>query len=109
MVDDDEFNEKVLHEIQGACQKGGVEKYETPQRAKVVPDAWTPETGLVTDALKLKRKAIEQKYKDDIDKMYQGQSQSNGDQSKKKKEQSKESTTEVGDDAAANDDDKKDQ
>ncbi len=26
----------------------------------------TPDNGLVTDALKLKRKAIEQKYKDDI-------------------------------------------
>ncbi|CAF1451410.1 unnamed protein product, partial [Adineta steineri] len=31
---------------------------------------WTPETGLVTDAFKLKRKAIELKYKDYIQQLY---------------------------------------
>jgi hypothetical protein len=36
-----------------------------------VIDPWTPESGLVTDALKLKRKAIEQKYKDDVEDLYQ--------------------------------------
>jgi hypothetical protein len=37
----------------------------------VVIEPWLPESGLVTDALKLKRKAIEQKYKDDIEDLYQ--------------------------------------
>ncbi len=37
----------------------------------MVIEPWLPESGLVTDALKLKRKAIEQKYKDDIEDLYQ--------------------------------------
>jgi len=71
LVDDDEFNDLVLKEVQDACKKGGIERFETPQRIKVVTEPWTPESGLVTDALKLKRKAIEHKYKDDIEDLYQ--------------------------------------
>ena len=71
LVDDAEFNDRVLKDVQEACRKGGIERFETPQRVKVVLESWTPETGLVTDALKLKRKAIEQRYKDEIDDLYQ--------------------------------------
>lgn len=42
-----------------------------PQRITIVTDTWLPESGLVTDALKLKRKAIEQKYRREIRSMYQ--------------------------------------
>ncbi|CAF0979618.1 unnamed protein product, partial [Didymodactylos carnosus] len=70
LIDDEDFGNQVLKDIQEACRKGGIERYETPQRVKVVADPWSPETGLVTDALKLKRKAIELKYHDDIEKLY---------------------------------------
>jgi hypothetical protein len=74
---------------------------------KVVTDPWTPETGLVTDALKLKRKAIEQKYKDDIEQLYGDKPKENKSKSKEKKNDSKENPTEVGDGVI--DDNKKDQ
>ncbi len=112
LVDNEEFNNEVLKEVQDACKKGGIEKFETPQRIKIVTDSWTPETGLVTDALKLKRKAIEQKYKDDIEQLYENKpkndstNNSNKDQSNEKKDDSKENPTEVGEDAVDN---KKDQ
>jgi long-chain acyl-CoA synthetase len=70
LLNNTELNEQVLKDIQEACRKGGIERFETPQRAQVVGEPWTPETGLVTDALKLKRKAIEQKYRDQIDDLY---------------------------------------
>jgi long-subunit acyl-CoA synthetase (AMP-forming) len=70
LVDDQEFNEHILKDIQDVCNKNGVERFEAPQRLKIIVEPWTPETGLVTDALKLKRKAIEQKYKDDIEDLY---------------------------------------
>ncbi|CAF1639846.1 unnamed protein product [Rotaria magnacalcarata] len=70
LVDDDEFNEQILRDVQDACKKGAIERFETPQRVRLVTEAWTPETGLVTDALKLKRKAIEQKYQDVIADLY---------------------------------------
>ena len=36
-----------------------------------VPDVWTPDTELVTAAMKLKRKHIQKKYQMLIDRMYQ--------------------------------------
>ncbi len=120
LVDDEKFNDEVLKEIQDACKKDGIEESETPQRIKVVTDSWTPETGLVTDALKLKRKAIEEKYKDDIEKLYAdkpekdstntNKSKSNKDDSKEKTNNSKGNPTDVGEDAVSNNDEtKKDQ
>ena len=44
-----------------------------PQRVKIVTDTWLPESGLVTDALKLKRKAIEQKYRRELRELYSDQ------------------------------------
>jgi long-subunit acyl-CoA synthetase (AMP-forming) len=35
-----------------------------------VKEVWLPETGLVTDTFKLKRKAIEAFYKQQIEEMY---------------------------------------
>jgi long-subunit acyl-CoA synthetase (AMP-forming) len=70
LIDDEEFCEQVLKDVQEACKKGGIEKFEMPQRIKIVTEPWIPESGLVTDALKLKRKAIEQKYREEIDDLY---------------------------------------
>jgi len=61
---------KFLKIFKKLVKKGGIERFETPQRVKIITEPWTPETGLVTDALKLKRKAIELKYKDDIEDLY---------------------------------------
>lgn len=70
LIDDDEFLEQVLKDVHEACKKGGNENFEMPQRIKIVSEAWTPESGLVTDALKLKRKAIELEYRDEIAELY---------------------------------------
>jgi len=106
-----------LKEVQDACKKDGIQQYEIPQAVKVVEENWTPDTGLVTEAFKLKRKAIEQKYKEDIEQLYQGKSdkdnksKSNKDKPKEKKDDSKQNPTEDGgDDVVADDTDtKKDQ
>ncbi len=76
-VDDEEFLEQIIKDIQEICKKNGIERFETPQRVKIVTENWTPETGLVTDALKLKRKAIEQKYKDNIEGLYHDKPKTN--------------------------------
>ncbi len=127
-MDDEEFNEQILKEVLDACKKGGIERFESPQRVKVVIEPWTPESGLVTDALKLKRKAIEQKFKDDIEDLYQekktkkntekktklksNQNQSNDEKKSSQKDlnkenKSNENPTDVSEDVIAND--KKDQ
>uniref|UniRef100_A0A8D2N143 long-chain-fatty-acid--CoA ligase n=1 Tax=Zonotrichia albicollis TaxID=44394 RepID=A0A8D2N143_ZONAL len=45
-------------------------KFEIPVKIRLSPDPWTPETGLVTDAFKLKRKELTAFYQPDIERMY---------------------------------------
>ncbi|XP_040580497.1 long-chain-fatty-acid--CoA ligase 4 [Lepeophtheirus salmonis] len=47
-----------------------LEKFEIPKRILLEPEPWTPDCGLVTAALKLKRRTIQEKYQEDIDRMY---------------------------------------
>jgi len=41
-----------------------------PAKLKLCSEMWMPDTGLVTDAFKLKRKNIEEKYKPSLQRMY---------------------------------------
>lgn len=67
-------NDKIVaayvKEVQEICTKKGLERFEIPQRASLCTEIWTPDNGLLTDAMKLKRKDIEAKYKDVIVKLY---------------------------------------
>lgn len=49
-----------------------LERFEIPRKICLSPEPWTPETGLVTDAFKLKRKELKTRYQDDIERMYGG-------------------------------------
>lgn len=49
---------------------GNLQKFEIPVAVKLVTDTWSPDTGLVTAAFKIKRKVIEEYYKDEISRMY---------------------------------------
>ena len=48
----------------------GLEHHETIKKVLVVPDDWTVESGELTPSLKLKRRVITEKYKEQIDKLY---------------------------------------
>ena len=47
-----------------------LEKFEIPKGITLVSEMWTPESGFVTSAMKLKRKPIQNAYQTDIDRMY---------------------------------------
>ncbi|OCT80976.1 long-chain-fatty-acid--CoA ligase 3 isoform X1 [Xenopus laevis] len=61
--------QKVLAESPAAAT---LEKFEVPAKIRLVSEPWTPETGLVTDAFKLKRKELKSHYQEDIERMYGG-------------------------------------
>ena len=48
----------------------GLQKFEIPKKISLVMDEWTPDTGLVTAAMKLKRKEVEKFYSSKITDMY---------------------------------------
>ena len=60
----------ALTEIQKHATKCRLEKFEIPQAVHLISEMWIPETGLVTAAFKLKRKAIQDRYQSSIDRMY---------------------------------------
>ncbi|CAN6195341.1 unnamed protein product [Urochloa humidicola] len=67
-------NDQAIKEVQLSLSKAAkaarLEKFEIPAKILLLPEPWTPESGLVTAALKLKREQIKTKFKDDLNKLY---------------------------------------
>lgn len=63
---------KVQKLYQNIAEKvnGNLAHFETIKKVTVVPDEWSVEEGELTPSLKLKRRVITEKYKDQIDAMY---------------------------------------
>ena len=53
-----------------AAKAARLEKFEVPAKIILLAEPWTPESGLVTAALKLKREQLKTKFKDDLNKLY---------------------------------------
>ncbi|XP_028551695.1 long chain acyl-CoA synthetase 9, chloroplastic [Dendrobium catenatum] len=53
-----------------AARESRLEKFEIPSRIKLLPEPWTPESGLVTAALKLKREALRKVFTEELSKLY---------------------------------------
>lgn len=53
-----------------AAKQSRLEKFEIPAKIKLLASPWTPESGLVTAALKLKRDVIKREFSEDLTKLY---------------------------------------
>ncbi|KAL1421287.1 hypothetical protein MTO96_023257 [Rhipicephalus appendiculatus] len=62
----------VTNELTTHCTKSNLVKYEVPLKYKLCKEVWTPETELVTAALKIRRIQIQKFYHEDIQEMYRG-------------------------------------
>lgn len=60
------------HDDDSPSDAANLERFEIPKKIRLSAEPWTPETGLVTDAFKLKRKELKTHYQDDIERMYGG-------------------------------------
>ncbi|XP_070380442.1 fatty acid CoA ligase Acsl3-like isoform X2 [Dermacentor albipictus] len=60
----------VTNELSTHCKKSGLVKYEIPLKYKLCKEVWTPESELVTAALKIRRIHIQKYYQQDINDMY---------------------------------------
>lgn len=67
---DELVNRNVLKELTTHGISNGLEKFEVPKQIVLVPEMWTPDSGLVTAAMKLKRKEIEKRYANHIYDLY---------------------------------------
>ncbi|CAD7970044.1 unnamed protein product [Amoebophrya sp. A25] len=60
----------ILASIVAECKKAGLVAFEIPKKVGICEGAWTPENGLLTAAMKIKRPVIAQEYKSLIDRLY---------------------------------------
>jgi len=67
---DSEIIQEVLKKLTVHGKTNGLEKFEIPTAITLCPEVWMPESGLVTAAFKLKRKAIQLAFQPAIDIMY---------------------------------------
>ncbi|KAJ8256264.1 hypothetical protein COCON_G00184160 [Conger conger] len=67
-----EMEAQVLRALTEAAATARLERFEVPQKICLSAEPWTPETGLVTDAFKLKRKELQTHYLPDIQRLYAG-------------------------------------
>lgn len=66
---------EAVSEVQQSLNKVGrgakLDKFEIPAKIKLMAEPWTPESGLVTAALKLKREQLKSKFKEELNKLYE--------------------------------------
>lgn len=64
---------RIKELISGAIEdvNKGLAKYETIKKFGIIPQLFSQETGELTPTIKVKRSAVEKKYKEVIDKLYQ--------------------------------------
>ncbi|CAK9857606.1 unnamed protein product [Sphagnum jensenii] len=65
-----EFDKEVLSSLSQVGKIGLLERVEIPTKIKLLPEPWTPETGLVTAAMNIMREAIRKHFADDLNELY---------------------------------------
>ncbi|XP_031846206.2 acyl-CoA synthetase long-chain isoform X1 [Nomia melanderi] len=60
----------VLQELVEQAKKCNLQRFEIPGAVKLCTEQWSPDMGLVTAAFKLKRKAVQERYQHEINRMY---------------------------------------
>lgn len=66
----EETSKEVVKSLQQAGKAAKLEKCEIPSKIKILSEAWTPESGFVTAALKLKRENVRKAFADDLKDLY---------------------------------------
>ncbi|KAK6277335.1 hypothetical protein POUND7_017658 [Theobroma cacao] len=70
LCEKEETVKEVHSSLVQIAKKSCLEKFEIPAKIKLLSTPWTPESGLVTAALKIKREAIRKAFSEDLAKLY---------------------------------------
>lgn len=63
---DKEIIAAATEQVKSYGSKSGLLRYEIPLKIKLCHESWTPDSGLVTAALKIRRRQIQDFYQKDI-------------------------------------------
>lgn len=67
---DEKIQQIIFDEILKTARQLSLGKKEIPRRVRLVPEVWSPDNGILTAALKLKRRIVEQMYKQQLYDLY---------------------------------------
>lgn len=70
LCEDEDIRKAVQAELLATAKKAKLQRFEVPGAFFLTSDLWTPDSGLVTAAFKIKRRAVETRYQDAIRRMY---------------------------------------
>lgn len=70
LCDDKDVAEAFIEELHAHGKKQGLGRWDLPAAVFLTPEPWTPESGLVTAALKVKRTPIKTQFRAAIEGMY---------------------------------------
>nr|CAH7730732.1 unnamed protein product [Callosobruchus chinensis] len=70
LCDDERVRKAVTEALAEHGRKCKLHRFEIPTVVKLISEIWSPESGLVTAAFKLKRKDIQERYRNEIKRMY---------------------------------------
>ncbi|MCO5592619.1 hypothetical protein L7F22_046622 [Adiantum nelumboides] len=70
LCEKDEAVKEVLASLQKVGKGARLERFEIPAKIKLLSEPWTPESNLVTAALKLKRENLRKEFADELKKLY---------------------------------------
>jgi len=70
LCNDDKINQAIFDDIKAHGQQKKLDRMEMPQKMVLTPTVWTPDTGLVTDSFKLKRKELSRTFAKELAAMY---------------------------------------
>ncbi|KAM5564219.1 long chain acyl-CoA synthetase 9, chloroplastic [Rosa sericea] len=70
LCEKEETRKEVQASLLKEAKKARLQKFEIPAKIKLLFEPWTPESGLVTSALKLKRDIIRKAFSEDLSKLY---------------------------------------
>ncbi|KAL7707326.1 long chain fatty acid CoA ligase [Lotmaria passim] len=70
VLQDKAFQKAVLHSFQSTARAANRASFEVVQSVKLLTDEWTPENGVLTAAMKLKRSTVDEKYKKEIEELF---------------------------------------
>ena len=64
------FQEKAAVSLAETAQGAGRQPFERVKTVRILNEEWTPENDVLTAAMKLKRRVIDQKYSDTIEQLF---------------------------------------
>lgn len=70
VITESNLNKAVLESLTAVGRKAGLKSFEFIKAIGLVPDEWTPENGLMTAAMKVKRTDIQKRYNELCEKLF---------------------------------------